>query len=79
MNRLPRRVSLGLTRTVLVKLIPPATLSGIIGRNKAGCWDGENSTIWIDATLSLARKWRAFRHELMHAVVDVHEDENGSI
>ena len=79
MNRLPRKVKVGLEVTLSINQVTPSILAGIIGPNKAGAWDEATMTIWIDKTLSLKRKWAAFRHELGHALWDIHEKENGGI
>ncbi len=79
MNRIPRRVSMGLNRIILVKQVPPSIIAGIVTKDDAGAWDKTTNTIWIDKTMSLQRRWAAYMHELMHALVDAYEEERGGI
>lgn len=78
-NRLPRRVPLSPTVTILVMRASPQVLAGIIEEGTGGAWDWKNKTIWIDKTMPLPVQWKALRHELQHALVDVHEEENGGL
>ena len=79
MNRIPRRVPLDLNRTVLVKQVAPSIIAGIVSKDDVGAWDKATNTIWLDKTVSLQRKWRAYRHELDHALNDVRDEVEGGI
>jgi hypothetical protein len=79
MNRIPRRIALGADRVIAVKQVPPSVVAGIVSKEDVAAWDRANDTIWIDRTVSHKRKWRAYRHELLHALTDVHDEENGGI
>lgn len=79
MNRVPHRVVLDLNRTVLVKQVLPSIIAGIVNKGDVGAWDKSTNTIWLDKTVSLQRKWKAYRHELDHALNDVRDEVDGGI
>lgn len=77
--KIPRRVVLDENFVVPIRQVAPTVLSGIIGQGKVGAWDNDNKTIWIDKTISQKRKWKVFRHELHHALIDAHNEVEGGI
>lgn len=79
MNRIPHRVALDLKRTILIKQVPPSIIAGIVTKDDVGAWDKATNTIWLDKTVSLPRKWAAYRHELDHALNDVRDEVEGGI
>ena len=78
-KHLPRQICLGLHVTILVKQVPPSMIAGLLHKSAIAVWDYQNLTIWIDKTVSLARKWEAYRHELIHAIIDTDTTERGGI
>lgn len=74
-DRIPRRVPLGRGYIVKVLLVSPAALVELcddeveLGQVE-GLWDDDAMTIYIDKTMSLARQWGAYWHEVGHAVND---------
>lgn len=45
----------------------------------AAQWDSEDRLIYMDASLSLKRRWKGVRHELIHALTDIINEENGGV
>ena len=78
-NRIPTKVPLAPDVTIMIRRAEPEILAGIIEEGVAGVWDWKNRTVWLDRTMGLTEQWKALRHELQHALIDIHEELHGGI
>jgi hypothetical protein len=80
---LPSVVRLGRGFEVHVVLVSPSELAEIADDEdehlSAGAWVTEDMTIYIDSTLPRARQWATYWHEMLHAIHDIAELDNGGI
>lgn len=84
--RLPRRIVLGPEHVVSVVQLPHAKYAEVAdeddeprqNRSAAHADLGER-VIYLDCSLPLSRRWRAFRHELMHMLIDIALMEMGGV
>jgi Zn-dependent peptidase ImmA (M78 family) len=72
-------VNLGFGYKVTVKVLSPAMMKVMGCDGWAGVWMADDNAIYIDKSMSLARKQEAFFHELGHAVNDMSVRAKGGI
>jgi hypothetical protein len=78
--RIPNKVRLAPGRVVAVKYINQDLIDvQMAEKGHAGFWDHTCDTIFISKRVSKVRKWKVFRHELAHSIIDIHESENGGV
>ena len=74
--KIPRSVTLDGNIKVHVKRVNDKMITavggtGFGGRSLCGLWDDTVKTIYINKNLSESEQWSTFRHELIHAIIDV--------
>ena len=84
--RLPRRVVLGPEWVVPVVQLPHAKYLVAAdeddeppGHQSGAHFDTNERVMYLDQSLSLTKRWKAYRHELMHALIDIALMEAGGI
>lgn len=84
--RLPRRVVLGPEWVVPVIQLPHAKYAVTAEEEEeapehrsAAHFDIGERVMYLDVSLPLSRRWRAYRHELMHALIDIALMEAGGV
>jgi len=85
LRQLPSSVQLGRGYVVRVVLLTPSQIREAfeeyeaVAETPAGFWDDDYCAVFVDSTLSLERQWRAYWHELLHAVHDIANLDGGGI
>jgi len=76
MNRIPSRVPLDADVTIPVKKVSTRTIRRKFGEC-AGCYDPKTDAIWLDRDAPISDQWAVYRHEIVHASVDVSARKRG--
>lgn len=76
LHRIPSKVVLDRNITVHVKFKKQADIIalgglGYTGHGCRGLWDDMMKTIYINRYFSAEEQWSTFRHELIHAIIDI--------
>lgn len=84
--RIPRRIVLGPNYFIPVVQLPhtkyatAADEEDELRENRSAAhFDLGERVMYLDRSIPLARRWRAYRHELMHALIDIALTEAGGV
>jgi len=75
-NRIPSKVSLSPHLHLKVVLLPSSDIQGQDGEfvsNLPPTPDGVAGIVRVDKGMTEQERWKTYRHELFHGLVDVHE------
>ena len=82
-HKLPRRVVLDKHIVVHVRMLSPHDMTMLAGpgftpKGVKGFWEDLTKTIAINSSLNDEEKWATFRHELIHAIIDIDNEVSNS-